>query len=47
MIKPLNFDVTNFSLGDIFLVRKRKQLSYTFEITTVEQDRGTLNAKII
>ena len=47
MIKPSNFDVTNFSLGDIFLVRKRKQLSYTFEITTVEQDRGTLNAKII
>ena len=47
MIKPKNFDVTNFEAGDVFLVRKRKQLSYTFEITTIEQDRQLINSKIV
>lgn len=47
MVKPKNFDVTNYEAGDIFLVRRRKQLSYTFEITTIEQDRQLIDTKIV
>ena len=47
MIKPKNFNVDNYEAGDIFLIRRRKQLSYTFEITTIEQDRQLINTKIV
>ena len=47
MVKPKNFKIVNFQMNDIFFVRKRKQLSYTFEITTVEQNRGVIKTKII
>jgi len=47
MVKPKNFEIGHFQMNDIFFVRKRKQLSYTFEITTVEQNRGVINTKII
>lgn len=47
MIKPKNFNIEHFELGDIFLARKRKQLSYTFEITTIEQNRQLIDTKIV
>jgi len=47
MVMPNNFDITNYQMDDIFFIRKRKQLSYTFEITTVEQNRGVIDTKII
>ena len=47
MAKPKNFDITAYQMNDIFFIRKKKQISYTFEITTVEQNRGIINTKII
>ena len=47
MIKPKNFHVEHYEREDICLVRKRKQLSYTFEITTIEQNRKIFDTKIL